>query len=209
MRKSNKKGFTLIELLAVIVILGIIMAIAIPSMTQYIANSRKDTMLSTAQEFISAARTMLISENELPNIGETKVIPVTSLDMNSGGVSPYTNKEFSLEEGRSYVLVYNNGTGTDGKTTYSYAIALDDGNGNCLSTVSEKYLSTSSTRTKRGQVGATCGYITPIKETTGTLSGSNENLIQVIKSDDNEEFPKGTRPADSSGNYTLKVTYYK
>ena len=40
MKKTNKKGITLIELLAVIVILGVIMAIAIPSMTGYIANSK-------------------------------------------------------------------------------------------------------------------------------------------------------------------------
>lgn len=34
--KKNNKGFTLIELLAVIVILGLLMAIAIPSVTRYI-----------------------------------------------------------------------------------------------------------------------------------------------------------------------------
>ena len=40
MRRS--KGFTLIELLAVIVILGVIMLIAIPSVTGYITSSRKN-----------------------------------------------------------------------------------------------------------------------------------------------------------------------
>ena len=34
--KLNKKGFTLIELLAVIVILGVLLAIAIPSVTKHI-----------------------------------------------------------------------------------------------------------------------------------------------------------------------------
>jgi len=45
MKSKNKKGFTLIELLAVIVILGVLMAIAIPSMTGYIANSKKDNLI--------------------------------------------------------------------------------------------------------------------------------------------------------------------
>ena len=44
---KNKKGFTLIELLAVIVILGLLMAIAIPSVTKYITESRKKTLTTT------------------------------------------------------------------------------------------------------------------------------------------------------------------
>ena len=46
MKKTNKKGFTLIELLAVIIILGVLMIIAIPSVTQYISNSRNQHLLN-------------------------------------------------------------------------------------------------------------------------------------------------------------------
>ena len=41
---KNNKGFTLIELLAVIIILGILMIIAIPSVTKYITDSRKNSL---------------------------------------------------------------------------------------------------------------------------------------------------------------------
>lgn len=51
---KNKKGFTLIELLAVIVILGLLMAIAIPSVTKYITQSRKKTVVSTMSNYIGA-----------------------------------------------------------------------------------------------------------------------------------------------------------
>ena len=40
MKRLNKKGFTLVELLVVIVILGVIMSIAIPSITSSIERSK-------------------------------------------------------------------------------------------------------------------------------------------------------------------------
>lgn len=53
---NEQKGFTLIELLAVIVILGIILAIAIPAVTNIIQNSRIDAHISNAQQIESAAK---------------------------------------------------------------------------------------------------------------------------------------------------------
>ena len=162
MKNTNKKGFTLIELLAVIVILGVIMVIAIPSMTGYIANSRKDTMLSSAQEFVNAARTLLISENALPSYGEAVAVPISIIEVDKGGVSPYTNQAFVETAGKSYVLVYNKAT-TAATTTskdYSYAITLVDGKGNCLDLVDESFLTAGSTRKKRAHVkGSACTAI--------------------------------------------------
>ena len=60
----NKKGFTLIELLAVIIILGILMIIAIPSVTTYISNSRRSSYIVTAKNVINAARTK-VNEGKL------------------------------------------------------------------------------------------------------------------------------------------------
>ncbi len=52
---KNKKGFTLVEMLAVIVILGLLMAIAVQSVTKYIEKSRRDTYIATAREYITVA----------------------------------------------------------------------------------------------------------------------------------------------------------
>ena len=55
MKKINKKGFTLIELLAVIVIMGILMMVAIPSVNLIIIDARKDIYVNSARTFINEA----------------------------------------------------------------------------------------------------------------------------------------------------------
>ena len=68
---KNKRGFTLIELLAVIIILGVIMLIAIPSVTKYIDDSRKNSYIDTTKEYIKGA-TNLVNSGEIdafdPNV---------------------------------------------------------------------------------------------------------------------------------------------
>ena len=61
MKKLNKKGFTLIELLAVIVILAILVAVAIPAVTRYLNTAREGTYADNAQAAISVVRNDVIS----------------------------------------------------------------------------------------------------------------------------------------------------
>ncbi len=60
---KNRKAFTLIELLAVIIILGILMIIAVPAVTKFITDSRKETYVDTAKGIMSGARTLHIQKN--------------------------------------------------------------------------------------------------------------------------------------------------
>lgn len=55
-KMKEQKGFTLIELLAVIVILGIIAAIAIPSITHIIEKSKGDAIRADAKLILNAAK---------------------------------------------------------------------------------------------------------------------------------------------------------
>lgn len=58
----NKKGFTMIELIAVIVILGIIAAIAVPSMVGYINKAEQKRLDTTARSIFNAASNALSSQ---------------------------------------------------------------------------------------------------------------------------------------------------
>ena len=111
----NKKGFTLIELLAVIIILGILMIIAIPSVTTYISNSRRSSYIVTAKNVINAARTK-VNEGKLGtyNPDATYYIPYTCMPYENGVTSPYGDFK------QAYAIVVYNSDG------YSYYWASTD-----------------------------------------------------------------------------------
>ncbi|CAM5567707.1 type II secretion system protein [Bacillus circulans] len=68
-RIKNEKGLTLIELLAVIVILGIIAAIAVPSIAGIIQNSKEDAVKADAITVLNAAKNY-VAANDIPKNGK-------------------------------------------------------------------------------------------------------------------------------------------
>ena len=87
---KNKRGFTLIELLAVIIILGILMIIAIPSVTKYINDSRKSAYVDTAKEIVSGTRNK-VNDGKLGmyDTNTTYYIPVDYIKTENASKSPY------------------------------------------------------------------------------------------------------------------------
>ena len=57
MNKRNKKGFTLVELVVVIAIIGVLAAILIPTMMNYVKKSRLRTANSNAKLVFNTAKT--------------------------------------------------------------------------------------------------------------------------------------------------------
>lgn len=121
---KNRKAFTLIELLAVIVILGVLLGIAIPQVSQYINKSKKEGFISNAKMFIDSVRQDATSEIFYLPVNKNDVTIVT-LD----AMSLEKSKEKSSFGGnyiysKSYVAIINVGTGID--PDYQYYFAAQD-----------------------------------------------------------------------------------
>ena len=117
---KNKNGFTLIELLAVIIILGILMIIAIPSVTRYISDSRKSAYVNTAKEVISATRNLVNSgELEMYDTDVTYYIPNSCIKVENGEKAKSPYGEFI--DDKTYVVVTYTGSGYE-----YYWVSLDE-----------------------------------------------------------------------------------
>ena len=144
MKKMNSKGFTLIELLAVITIMGILMMVAIPSVSRTIENSRRDTFANIAHEYINAVRNGVLADNIecFPSgLDHDGVVASATPDgiyyfqintqdqntkdlMESGGKSPFGNAE--MKGYIKWVKTSSLNSRGDYKTKTKYTMVLTD-----------------------------------------------------------------------------------
>lgn len=134
--RRQQEGFTLIELLAVITIMGILLLVAIPSISRTIENSRRDTFKSTAGNYVTAISNLVAADG----LEDTDGTPLASAGdglyyysfdssndsgkdiMESGGKSSWGNKDL-----KGYVIIRKTtSSGARETVNYTYFINVCD-----------------------------------------------------------------------------------
>ena len=129
--REKEKGFTLVEVLAVIVILGIVMLIAVPSISKYMDVSRKKSYVSSARSYIKSVKTKVGAlKYKFNDEYAVYYLPINCIDMEKSGNSPYGDWV------EAYVLVTVEGI------DYSYFWTSYDDAGNGIIFASEEELDT-------------------------------------------------------------------
>jgi len=177
--KKNKKGFTLIELLAVIVILGLLMAIAIPSVTRYITQSRKKTAVSTIGNYISAVVNE-VNDLEYTFTGTNTIyaVPIECISIERGGKSPFGEWLQANDAYWAYVLVQYD----ELSSSYTYGFTFKDSAGYGIYPMSEAKIDTKGSQIQTGlnltrpKNGKATSFIESSKW-DGFLVDDNTNLV--------------------------------
>ncbi len=94
---KNKKGVTLVELLAVIIILGIIAAIAIPTIGNLIDNQKQNAAEAEWANVLEAARLYKVAEPEAQTVDLATLVSEGYITVALGDVALDDDAEYATE----------------------------------------------------------------------------------------------------------------
>ena len=183
---KNKKGFTLIELLAVVVIMGLLIGIAFPTVSKYINETRTTTYSLHEADMKSAAANMMSQcingdvSGCVPENGTSRTVYLKELieARYSEKIKDPANADHFCDQEKSYVVVTNS---SGNVAELSYEVCL----------VCENY----SSGVCKGTSGGDGGKCDKTTDTTPPVPGevngdstvwtNKDRVVSVTCSDDN------------------------
>ena len=166
MKKINRAGFTLIELLAVITIMGILMMVAIPSVSRTIENSRRDTFADNALTYINTVRNAVLADEVKCTVDGTSItasgtpngiyyfVIDTTQQQTKDIMEKVATSSWGGNDLQGYVK-WHKTANSSGRTTTTYYVRLADAQGHGMTETEEKDVSRTSVVTSGAEQATT------------------------------------------------------
>ena len=123
-KKQKQKGFTLVELIVVLVILSILAALLVPSLTGYIEKTRKTEVVAETRAITQAAQVILNETYATDNYATTAKKEDVTVASKDGTKYPGSNKLSDAEEKYAEVVTLSEVSSLqDGKNGKFYVVA--------------------------------------------------------------------------------------
>jgi type IV pilus assembly protein PilA len=98
MKKQSKKGFTLVEIMIVVVIIGLLAAMAIPAFQKVREQAREKAMTNNLRQIASAGQQYILEEGT-STVGYSDLVGTYFNAIDPVGEEDYTGLELSEEGG--------------------------------------------------------------------------------------------------------------
>lgn len=170
---KDKKGFTLTELLAVIVLIGVILAIAVPSYQSYVTRTRKEVLESYKANIIDAA-------NQYAAECIVKNTLVKNFDQDIWGDLNFKNKADIAKDYNDIKVYIRSGKSNTSDLYYIEIQSTTNTSINCDTSLNENSASTSEITIESKKYTDTLPII---KDDSLVITGN----IKEIKVDDNDD----------------------
>ena len=107
--KMKKSGFTLIELIFVIVIIGVLAAVAIPKYNELRLNAQVSNIIKPYSTILENGRSLYLNEKELNDKNDTAIDIVDFIDTKGKGWTKNTDDAtYKIDDNNYVTFTYNN-----------------------------------------------------------------------------------------------------